>query len=99
MQDQATPQTTTIPDPPTAFAVECDTLRADLLKIEERILNLRNHHEVQAMPAMPIGQGPNVNEVQRNLALARTHCEDVRLRIGKVLQYARDGVSILDKLR
>jgi hypothetical protein len=36
-------------------------------------------------------------EMKANIMLAYRHLEDARMRIGKVLQAAGDGVSILDK--
>ena len=36
-------------------------------------------------------------EMIANIMLAYRHLEDVRMRIGKILQAAGDGVSILDK--
>ncbi len=36
-------------------------------------------------------------EMMANIMLAYRHLEDARMRIGKVLQAADDGVSILDK--
>ncbi len=36
-------------------------------------------------------------EMKANIMLAYRHLEDARMRIGKVLQAADDGVSILDK--
>jgi len=37
------------------------------------------------------------NEIKAQTMLAVRHIEDARMRIGKMLQYADDGVSILDK--
>lgn len=36
-------------------------------------------------------------EVGANLMLAIRHLEDARMRLGKVIQYAGDGVSCYDK--
>lgn len=36
-------------------------------------------------------------EMKANIMLTVRHLEDARMRLGKVLQYAGDGVSILDK--
>ncbi|HEX2959095.1 MAG TPA: hypothetical protein VHO70_19825 [Chitinispirillaceae bacterium] len=36
-------------------------------------------------------------EVGENLMLAIRHLEDARMRLGKVIQYAGDGVSCYDK--
>jgi len=37
------------------------------------------------------------SEVKANIMLVVRHLEDARMRLGKVLQYAKDGISILDK--
>lgn len=37
-------------------------------------------------------------EMKEQLMLAIRHVEDARMRLGKVLQYAGDGVSIYDKV-
>jgi len=36
-------------------------------------------------------------EMKAQTMLAIRHIEDARMRIGKILQYADDGISILDK--
>lgn len=36
-------------------------------------------------------------EVKAQIMLTVRHIEDARMRLGKVLQYAGDGISILDK--
>lgn len=37
------------------------------------------------------------SEMKANIMLAVRHLEDARMRLGKLCQYAEDGVSILDK--
>jgi len=37
-------------------------------------------------------------EMKSNIMISYRHIEDARMRIGKILQAAGDGVSILDKL-
>lgn len=37
------------------------------------------------------------SEMKANIMLTVRHLEDARMRVGKILQYAGDGVSILDK--
>ena len=37
------------------------------------------------------------SEMKANIMLAVRHLEDARMRLGKVCQYADDGVSIFDK--
>lgn len=67
---------------------ECDSLRADLLAIEKRCRELKFLVRNRDMGADP--------EVYANAMLAVRHIEDARMRLGKVLQYARDGVSCFD---
>lgn len=74
-----------------ALKPECDALRADLLAIEKRVRVLR-----QALHDKLPGETPSP-EVYANQMLAVRHVEDARMRIGKMLQHARDGVSILDR--
>lgn len=79
-----------------ALKPECDALRADLKAIEDRvrkfywskIVNLAlDFEELTAEPG---------NEITDSTKMAIRHIEDARMRIGKVLQYARDGVSCFD---
>ncbi len=37
-------------------------------------------------------------EMRAHIDLAVRHLEDARMRLGKVKQYAEDGVSVLDKI-
>ena len=50
---------------------------------------------------MPTEHIPTVKEIcvelQANIELIKRHLEDARMRVGKILQAADDGVSILDK--
>ncbi len=41
--------------------------------------------------------GNQHGEMKAQTMLAVRHIEDARMRVGKILQYAGDGVSILDK--
>lgn len=71
-----------------ALKPECDSIRADLLAIEKRARAL--------MESVTIVVGPLGSERYDHAHLAVRHIEDARMRIGKVLQYARDGVSCFD---
>ena len=70
-----------------------DELRADLKKIEDRTRLLMQHGVYQGEQAFPNQHG----EMKAQTMLAVRHIEDARMRLGKVCQYADDGVSILDK--
>lgn len=70
----------------------CDGLRKELLVIETTVRALKNRDDFKGPDAFPGQHG----EMIAQSMLAVRHLEDARMRLGKVLQYARDGVSILD---
>ena len=71
----------------------CDELRKDIKDIGTRLLELR------CQPAFEVNEGylGQHGEMKANTMLAFRHIEDARMRVGKILQAADDGVSILDK--
>jgi hypothetical protein len=71
-----------------------DELRADLKGIEYRIRLLMQHSVYQGEQEAFENQH---GEMKAQTMLAVRHVEDARMRLGKVCQYADDGVSILDK--
>ena len=71
----------------------CDTLRAEILAIEKRVREIREHSALRGEQAFRWQH----DEVVANAMLAVRHLEDARMRLGKVIQYARDGVSVFDK--
>lgn len=75
-----------------ALKPECDALRADLKAIEDRVRALKLEIGRAAVDA-PDAQRA---EMYGQAMLAVRRVEDARMRIGKVLQYARDGVSCFD---
>ena len=72
-----------------------DELRAELLVIERRSRALESL--IALRRPSDHGPSPDVGEVFAQAKLAVRHVEDARMRLGKVLQYARDGVSVYDK--
>lgn len=80
----------------------CDELRVELKMVEISLRALLRHKNMpldasgnfRVLEKFP-GQGA---EMKAQTMLAVRHVEDARMRIGKILQYADDGVSILDKL-
>jgi hypothetical protein len=78
----------------------CDDLRRELKGVEETLRALKKHPDVPD-PRMAAPHGEKfkgqAGEMIAQLMLAVRHVEDARMRIGKVLQYADDGISILDK--
>ena len=78
---------------PMANEEPADELRADLKKIEDRTRLMMEHGVYDGEQAFPGQHG----EMKAQTMLAVRHIEDARMRLGKVCQYADDGVSILDK--
>lgn len=70
-----------------------DELRGALKGIEERTRLMMQHDVYQGEQAFSNQHG----EMKAQTMLAVRHIEDARMRLGKVCQYADDGVSILDK--
>jgi len=71
----------------------CDRLRGELLTLEKTVRAFKAREDFQGADAFPGQHG----EMIAQSMLAVRHLEDARMRLGKVLQYARDGVSIFDK--
>lgn len=71
----------------------CDRLRAELLVIENQARTIIRHPDLD-IPSPP---GASFGEARASSMLAVRHLEDARMRLGKVLQWARDGVSCNDK--
>jgi hypothetical protein len=76
-----------------AIKPECDQLRADIKAIEQRVREMRGRNDTQ----LPYLTCYDLPEVIKNFELTISHLEDAAMRIGKVLQHASNGVSILDQ--
>lgn len=72
----------------------CDRLRAILREAEIETRAIKDHAEFKDEQAY-MGQH---GEMIAQSMLAVRHIEDARMRLGKVLQYAEDGVSVYDKV-
>lgn len=72
------------------FDCECNEVRHFLKTAEERVRKLRGTGPLRARPELN-------GEVAAQLMLAVRHIEDARMRMGKAIQYAGDGVSCYDK--
>lgn len=72
----------------------CDGLRVNIQGEGTKLLQLKCHADFEK-PENYVGQH---SEMMANIMLAYRHLEDARMRVGKILQAADDGVSILDKL-
>ncbi len=75
------------------FEERCTDLRSYLGQLGTQLLALKANSRFTG-PERYVGQQ---GEMIANIMLAYRHLEDARMRIGKVLQAAGDGVSILDK--
>jgi len=78
-----------------ALELECNDLRQEIKRLESVARSLMRHSDVLGAPDCFPGQR---GEMKANIMLTVRHLEDARMRVGKVLQYADDGVSILDKI-
>ncbi len=90
-----TPQSETecTPDREQTFKETCATYRSHIKDIGNSVKTLMGNYCFGGDQDYS-GQ---YNEMKANIMLAYRHLEDARMRIGKVLQAADDGVSILDK--
>lgn len=68
-------------------------LRDELKQLEDKTRALMQHFRYEEREAFA-GQH---REMKAQTMLTVRHIEDARMRLGKVCQYADDGVSILDK--
>ncbi len=75
------------------FEIACAGLRADIQGDAVRVFNLKTQKRFNEAEGY-VGQH---EEMIANIMLAYRHLEDARMRVGKILQAAGDGVSILDK--
>lgn len=71
----------------------CNEMRAECKELEKRTRALMEHRRFKSEQSY-LNQH---SEMKANVMLAVRHLEDARMRFGKVLQYASDGVSIYDK--
>jgi hypothetical protein len=71
----------------------CDHLRAELKKLELVARAIKDNGAFRVEQTFAGQHG----EMIAQSMLAVRHIEDARMRIGKVLQYSRDGVSIYDQ--
>lgn len=71
----------------------CDKLRVDMKGLGDLTHAILSHSVFDGEQTYP-GQH---SEMKANTILAYRHLEDARMRVGKILQAAGDGVSILDK--
>ena len=71
----------------------CNRLRVEIQGIALSTNLLLDHSDMKAEQEYA-GQR---SEMKANVMLAYRHLEDARMRVGKILQAADDGISILDK--
>jgi len=75
------------------FNERCDLMRKQI-GIDAQIIKYLKEARVFDGEEAYSGQH---DEMKDNITLAYRHLEDARMRVGKILQAAGDGVSILDK--
>lgn len=71
----------------------CGAMRKQIEKDAQIVKHLKESSVFKGEQSRP----EQHSEMKANITLAYRHLEDARMRIGKVLQAAGDGVSILDK--
>lgn len=76
------------------LAETCNRLRLELKEIERQVRAIKEHPEIASAPEHYPGQR---GEMIAQSMLAVREVEGARMRLGKVLQYSGDGVSIYDK--
>lgn len=72
---------------------KANALRQKCREIEIDIRDLMNDRTFKGEQTFPAQHG----EMKSHIMLAVRHLEDARMRLGKVIQYSGDGVSIFDK--
>ena len=75
------------------FNERCDLMREQIRKDAQIVKHLKESSVFEDKQAYEGQHG----EMIANIMLTYRHLEDARMRIGKILQAAGDGVSILDK--
>ena len=71
----------------------CNGLREEMKNLGNTVIALMEHPATKAENEYPNQRA----EMKANIMLTYRHLEDARMRVGKILQAASDGVSILDK--
>ncbi|KKN26102.1 hypothetical protein LCGC14_0878190 [marine sediment metagenome] len=71
----------------------CNELREELKETGFKVKFLMDHGVFKGEQGY-LGQH---GEMRANIMLTYRHLEDARMRVGKILQAAGDGISILDK--
>ena len=76
----------------------CDESCKPVDTLEEKCQSLRRDiKDIESAARVLIHYVNQNSEMNANIILAVRHLEDARTRFGKVIQYAGDGGSILDK--
>lgn len=75
-----------------SFVATCRDLRGRLDTMEGDVRRLMEHPVFYEEQERPNQHG----EMKANVMLAVRHIEDARMRMGKALQHAEDGVSVYD---
>ena len=78
---------------PATFEERCGFYRKDAKAVENRVRALMDDVVFRGEQSFVNQHG----EMKANIMLAVRHLEDARMRLGKAIQYAGDGVSVFDK--
>lgn len=76
------------------FKLQCNDQRRVIQTVKVRVRSFMEAHVFACEESYKNQHA----EMKANIMLAFRHLEDARMRIGKVLQAADDGVSIYDKI-
>lgn len=71
----------------------CRELRTQFGALESATRDLMNHEDLKEDQSFACQH----QEMKANVMLAVRHLEDARMRLGKVIQWAEDGVSTFDR--
>ena len=90
------PTTTTTPPTAPTLTDECNRVRAACKDLEMGLRAMKD--KIQADRRGQEDSFPGqIGEILGQVTLAFRHLEDARMRVGKVIQYSGDGVSVFDK--
>lgn len=91
-----TAMTTAGPPKARTLEDECNDVRAQAKQLEKDCRLLK--HKIEASRRGQEDAFPGqTSEMLGQITLAFRHLEDARMRIGKVIQYSGDGISVYDK--
>lgn len=94
--DQNAAATTVTPPTVRTLADECNSVRAACKDLEMGLRAFKDKIQNDRREQLDNFPG-QTGEILGQVTLAFRHLEDARMRVGKVIQYSGDGVSVFDK--